>query len=34
MVFEHDSDTCIVMYRSIGGGGGGEMFDKCINKVP
>ena len=22
VVFEHNSDTCIVMYRSIGGGGG------------
>ena len=22
VVFEHNSDTCIVKYRSIGGGGG------------
>ena len=24
VVFEHNSDTCIVKYRSIGGGGGGN----------
>ena len=38
VVFEHNSDTNIVKYRSIGGGGGlyyvNNVFDKCINKVP
>ena len=29
VVFEHNSDTCIVMYRSIGGGGGVLVIILC-----